>query len=223
MHYDLLHSPLVKLLDEGKELSLPKGQVLQLFSSGVPLSMVKKGYIKRYSITSDGSQSIQSIYGPDEIFPLTPVFKLLFGVDIYRGTEAFYYEALTPITIKSINDEKLLERVKSNPSIYKDLFYVAGLRLSSNIQKLDNASLRVANRKVAHQLVYYSKKFGKSTPNDVLIKVPLTHQTLADVLNLSRETVTLCMIRLQDKGLIGAGEQKHIIVRDIEKLRQAAG
>jgi CRP-like cAMP-binding protein len=50
--------------------------------------------------------------------------------------------------------------------------------------------------------------------------VPLTHQNLADALNLARETVTHCLVRLEEKGLIRADKQ--ITVLDVGKLRQAS-
>ncbi len=184
------------------------------------LSVLEAGYVKRYSITDDGGQSVQSVYGPADIFPLTPVFKAIFHQEIYHGREPFYYEPITPVVMHTIDRVALENAVAQDATIYRDLLYVSGTRLGSNIQRLENMSLRVANRKVAHQLVYFADTFGEKTKEGTRILAPLTHQSLADILNLARETVTHCMIRLEAKGLIKV--DKHIIVTDIEKLRQAA-
>lgn len=220
MNYDQTKSPLLALLQGGKQRKLPKGQVLPFSDQRMILSLLRSGFIKRYSITSDGTQSIQSIYGPGDIFPLTPAFKAIYDLEIYHGSEVFYYETITEAIIHSIDETTLLEALSHDPIIYKDLLYVSGQRLGSNIQRLENMSLRAANRRVAHQLVHYANKFGQPSERGIMILLPLRHQTLASILNLARETVTHCITRLQEKGLIEANQT--ITVLDIDKLRREA-
>lgn len=220
MDYNWEDSPLYGLLLSGKHLKLPKGQVVSAFEDSALLSLIKTGYIKRYLITSDGSKGIQVIFGPNDIFPLTPVYKTTYQMDIYSGPEQYYYESMTDIEVFSISQIELQEALKTNPLIYKDLFYAAGLRLNSYIHRLESMSSRAANKKVAHQLAYLADTYGKISDEGIIITVPLTHQNLADILNLARETVTHCMTRLEEKGLIRAN--KNILVTDIEKLKQAS-
>ncbi|HSW37524.1 MAG TPA: Crp/Fnr family transcriptional regulator [Candidatus Saccharimonadales bacterium] len=182
-------------------------------------NLIKSGYIKRYLITKDGVKGIQIIFGPDDVFPLNLVRKIIFKQDIYTGPEQYYYESMTDVEMFSTSPATLQEALEKDPLIYKDVLYAASLRLSSNIYRFENMSLRVANKKVAHQLVYLADIFGKKNEDGTVIMVPLTHQDLADMLNLARETVTLCLVRLEEKGLIRAG--KHITVLDAEGLRQA--
>ncbi len=222
MDYSPLESPLYKILLNGKHMRLPKGQVISVFDDNAMISLIKSGYVKRYLITREGTKGIQVIYGPDDMFPLTPVYKNIFKMDIYTGPEQYYYESITDLDIYSITQTQLQEALNENPLIYKDLFYIAGLRLNSNIYRMENMSLRVANRKIAYQLLYLSKKFGEHNPdNSVMIKVPLTHQTLADILNLARETVTNCMSYLLENGTIKT-VGKNIIIADMDKLTRSA-
>lgn len=220
MEYDRLDSPLYRLLLSGRHIKLPKGQVVNAFDDISMLNLIKSGFIKRYLITGEGEKGIQVIYGPDDIFPLTPVYKSVYKMDIYSGPQQYYYESMTDIEIYSINHVTLLEALETDPLLYKDLFYAAGLRLNAYIQRLESMSLRVANKKIANQLVYLADTFGKNTNDGVEIVLPLTHQNLADVLNLARETVTHRMTRLQEKGLIKV--TKRIVILDIEKLRHSA-
>lgn len=220
MDYDWRSSPLYKLLSSGKHFQLPKGQVVDMFDDRALLNLINKGFIKRYLITNDGLKGIQVIYGPGDIFPLTPVYKSIFNMDIYSGPEQYYYEAMTDIEIFSIDQTSLRDAAEKDPLINKDLFYAAGLRLNSYIHRLESLALRSANKKVAHQLIYLANVFGQKTDQGVVIPVPLTHQNLAEILNLARETVSNCMSRLQDKGLIIS--DKNIIVTDIERLQLEA-
>jgi CRP/FNR family transcriptional regulator len=220
MDYDPSESPLVKLLLNGKNYRMAKGQMVQVFDERMMLNVVRSGYIKRYLITDDGSQSVQSVYGPGDIFPLTPVYKSLFNRNIYRGEELFYYETITDASVCSISEATLRGAVLENTNIYRDLLYVSGERLSSNIQRLENMALRSAHSRVANQLAYYADKFGKKTSEGTAISLPLTHQTLANILNLARETVTHSLVRLHEKGLIKVN--KTITVIDVDKLRREA-
>lgn len=221
MSYNREDSPLYQLLLSGKRIVLPKNQVVDAFSDSARCYLITSGYIMRYLITREGAKGIQVIYGPGDIFPLTPVYKTVYEMDIYSGPEQYYYEAMTPIEVYSATQETIEQAAADNPEIYKDLFYAAGIRLNSYIHRLESMSLRVANKKVAHQLSYFAQNFGVPDENGTLIPVPLTHQTLADILNLARETVTHCLAGLQTKGLILASG-KHVVVTDLDKLKRAS-
>jgi CRP/FNR family transcriptional regulator, cyclic AMP receptor protein len=220
MTYDPNNNALMQLLEAGTRHTLPKGQVLQVTDRNL-VFLVKSGYIKRYQITNSGTQSIQSVYGPGQIFPLTPVYKLLYDVDINHGAEIFYYEAMVPSIVHSVGQSELALAVEKNNMLYKDILYVSSVRLRSNIQRLDNIALVNAHRRVAHQLAYFGDVFGEIKGDTIVIKLPLTHQELAAVLNMARETVSHVLGRLRDKEIINA-EHKNIIILDLEKLKREA-
>lgn len=211
---------LEQVLLDGKRHTLPKGQILQFTDETMLLSILRTGYVKRYSITNEGSQSIQSIYGPGDVFPLTPVFRLIFDQKLYTGQETFYYEAMTPVMLYSVHRTALEDAIAADSGLYKDLLYACGVRLRSNIQRLENISLKSAQKQVAHQLIFMAEQFGTHSDDGLIIEVPLTHQTLAGILNLARETVTNSMLRLQEKGLITTVPKLTIV--DIEGLRKLA-
>lgn len=217
MDYSWPDSPLYKALLTGRQLKFPKGQVINTFGDNTMINLIKSGYIKRYLITKEGTKGIQIIYGPDDVFPLNLVRKSIFKQEIYTGPEQYYYESMTELEIFCVSQSTLQEALDRDPMIYKDILYAASLRISSNIHRLENMSLRVANKKVAHQLAHLSEVFGKKTEGSTVIMVPLTHQDLADMLNLARETVTICLLRLEEKDLIRG--DKYIVVKDLDRLR----
>ncbi len=211
MGYNRTESVLYKLLQTGTRRSFPSGQVIDGFADESGLHLIAEGYVKRYLITKEGNKSIQVIYGPEDIFPLTPVYKNIFGMDIYSGPEQYYYEAITELKIHSLSKNQFLEQLDKNPSAYKDLYLAAGLRLNSYIHRLESISLGVANMKILDQLHYLADVFGEETPEGTLIKLPLTHKTIAEILDLTRETVSLHMGRFQKKGVISV-KNKHVTI-----------
>lgn len=211
---------LTNLLKGGKKISLAKGQVIHDPEHKNLLNVVGTGFIKRYSIDNNGAQSIQVIYGPEDVFPLTPVFKTVFNLDLYHGPETFHYEALVDSELFAISQDALSKALVASPTLYKDLLYVSGERLNSNIHRLENISLRTTHRRIAHMLYFAAGTFGEKTKEGIVLTIPLTHQTLADSLSLARETVTRRLTRLEEKGLIKVG--RHIVILDLDGLKKEA-
>lgn len=218
MTYTFTGTPLQRLLSEGKQIRLPKGQNVQFTAERMAIGVLSSGYIKRYLITQDGSESIQVIYGPGHVFPLTLLYKIVYDMDINLGDETTYYKTMTAADMHVIDAATLTRSLESDPLLYKDLLHVAGVRLSSNIQRLDNLSLKVTNRRVVHQLLYFAQIFGEPADQGVRIMVPLTHDDLAAVLNVARETVSLSLARLREKGLVET--ERFMVIPDLDALRR---
>lgn len=213
-----IDSSLVKLLINSNKQRFSKGQIVRMFEDNAMLNFITSGYVKRYRITDEGSQNIQVIFGPGQIFPLTPVYKSLFNYDMYSGPEEYYYETITPVTAHSIGQNELKQKVSQNPELYRDLFYAAGLRLDSYIHRLEGNAQKSASQSVAWQLTYLASTFGSKTNSGVEIDVPITHQLLADILGFARETVTHSMAELSNERLVLI-KGRRIIIPDLEKLR----
>ncbi len=178
--------------------------------------MVTKGFVKRYLISNEGTYGVQVIYGPGDIFPITLAFSALFKREINEGPEIYYYEAMTEVELYTLDESDLITAVENDPTLYRDLFAICGNRLHSTLQGLENLTLKSSYQRVAHELVYMAKHFGVKKNSGTVIQVPLTHQDIADMLSLTRETVSTAMVQLRKKKLINTG--KAISVPDIEKL-----
>jgi CRP/FNR family cyclic AMP-dependent transcriptional regulator len=214
------NTALHKLLKNGRLYKLAKKQVMQTSDDRQAVNLVVQGFIKRYLILNDGSIGVQITYGPGDVFPLTIVYKFLFDQPLYLGPETFYYETMTDAEIYSVDASVLVEEVKNNPHLYADLMQEAGVHLESCVHSLENLALKSSDRRVAHQLTYFARNFGKKTPKGVAIEAPLTHQDLADILSLTRETISTSMVQLRKKGLVLT--DKAIIIPSIEKLEEEA-
>jgi CRP-like cAMP-binding protein len=208
------------VLQNSRRRELSKGQIVQS-TEGHTVNLLNEGYVKRYLISNDGALGTQIIYGPGNLFPITVLFKTLFNQDIYEGPEIFYYEAMSDIKLSTLDSRLFIEAAAKDSIIYRDLLSEAGSRLHATIHGLENLSLKSSYKRLAHQLVYFGRSFGKKDPSSsVMIKVPLTHQTLADMLSLTRETVSIGFVQLRKKKLIITG--KNIVIPNIEKLEKEA-
>lgn len=205
------------LLQGAKFYQRPKGQIIYTFDDQNTLYLIKSGYIKRYLIANNGDLGVQSIYGPGYFFPLTPVFSNLFSQNFNRWAETYYYQTMTQVQLYSIGNSVLIEKIKDDPLLYKDLLFEAGRRLQSNIQQLENISFKHADRRLAHHLIFLARQFGEKTETGTKILLPVTQQDLADMLSMTRETVSREMTKLKNKDLVITGQ--HIVIPDIAKLQ----
>jgi len=207
--------------DNGTEVLLNKNEVFQSSDQSPKLACLKKGYIKRYLIKADGAKSTQSIYGPGYVFPLTHAYKLLLNIELSNSNEPYYYESITPASVYAVEDKVLVNELTADPLLYKDLFIVSGERLKSNIQQLECSSLHGAYNQLAYELYCLAKLYGKDTKKGTKLLVPVTHQDLADILDSSRETVSVNISKLKQLGIIE--NDKHYVVTDMERLLEEAG
>ncbi len=214
------NNQLHELLKSGRNYKLSKKQVVQTTDDRQVVNLVSSGFIKRYLILNDGSIGVQITYGPGDVFPLTIVFKTLFDQPLYTGPEVFYYETMTDAEIYSIDVSTLEQEVGKNPKLYSDLLQEAGIHLESCVHSLENLSIKGSTKRVAHQLTFFAKNFGKKTAKGICIEPPLTHQDLSDILSLTRETISTSMVQLRKKGLISS--DKNIIIPDLKKLEEEA-
>lgn len=204
----------------GRKFKLSKGQIIQSTDDRRVFNLIEKGYVKRYLISNEGSLGVQVIYGPGEVFPITLAFSVLFDQSINESPETYYYEAMTELELYTINEQELADAVKADPTLYRDLMAVAGKRLHSTLHGLENLTLKTSYYRVAHELLYMAQRFSEKTGKGYKILIPLTHQDLADILSLTRETVSTCMVELRKKGLITTN--RNICVKDIKKLEEEA-
>ncbi|HEU5004756.1 MAG TPA: Crp/Fnr family transcriptional regulator [Candidatus Saccharimonadales bacterium] len=208
------------LLLKGRHYKIPKGQIIQSTEDRLVFNMIKSGFVKRYLISNDGALGVQVIYGPGDIFPITLALKILVGQDINPGPEVYYYEAMNDVELYTVEQPVLQEGIENDPILYRDLLAICGKRLHSTLNSLENLTLRSSYKRLAHQLVYLAEAYGKQVKEGTQIDLQLTHQDLADILSLTRETISTNIIRLRKKGLIKTG--RRIIIPNLEKLTEEA-
>ncbi|HET6863980.1 MAG TPA: Crp/Fnr family transcriptional regulator [Candidatus Saccharimonadales bacterium] len=204
----------------GRKFNISKGQIIQSTDDRRVFNYITEGYVKRYLIGNDGNLGVQVVYGPGDVFPITLAFSALFDQQINESPEVYYYEAMSDGEIFTINEADLKAKVEADPKLYRDLMAVSGKRLHSTLHGLENLTLKSSYFRVAHELYYLALRFGHKTNTGTKILIPLTHQDLADILSLTRETVSTAMAELRKNKLISTG--KSIVVLDMDKLKEEA-
>jgi CRP-like cAMP-binding protein len=196
---------LIQLLErQGTKSTLSRGQNIDMASHFSSFILIESGYVKRCLTRTDGSISIQSIYGPGDFFPLSAVFEHLFDYELASGELSFLYECMTPVEIFSISMEELKSAISVQKEcvLYKELLMVAGRRLEFNIHYLNNEALGDSYQRIAHHLVFLSTLYSSGTDEVYKISLPFQSQDLADMLNVSKETANKHLANMEHLGLL---------------------
>lgn len=210
------------MLQHGELETYESGEVFHAQNFEETLFMLKSGYVKRYQMRGDEKRVIELIYGPSHIFPLSQLYKKLFGVEQNQENLVYVYQAMTDIEIYSIADTAVIAALEDDRELYIDLFYEGGLRLKSNIERLASNAISDDYKKVAHQLVSLANEFGETeehgSKQKSTIAVPLAAVDMAEQLNISTEVAGAVLSSLCERGLI-ATKNDIITILDVDALK----
>lgn len=211
-----MDTPLLHLSDLLNAYSLrkfKKGQTL-LFQGEVPryAYVVKSGTVKTYNISPLGEEQLVSLSSEYDILP-----EAWF---LGEASVAYYfYEAFTDCTVYAIPREELARKVNETPEFAHHLlqrFMRLYVGASVHINALEQPRSR---DKLVHLLHYLMMRFGKQVGKDsIRLDLRLTHQTLANMLGVTRETIATEIARLRREKVLDYKQQTYTI--DKKRLLQ---
>jgi CRP/FNR family transcriptional regulator len=86
-------------------------------------------------------------------------------------------------------------------------------------QRIQTLEFRSARGRMISELLYLAERFGERHGKEVIINAPITHQDIADSINMTRETASRALEQLFEEGLMG--QKDHLlIVRDLLRLKE---
>ncbi|HVX58746.1 MAG TPA: Crp/Fnr family transcriptional regulator [Candidatus Saccharimonadales bacterium] len=193
---------------------IKKGRPI-LYQGEIPQSIffVKSGVIKVYNITASGEEKTVGYESADGLMPL----EWLFG---RSPVSLYYYDTFTDCQVHSVPKTDLLEMLGGNPELAASLLNRAiSLYISSTIH-LHALEQSKARDKLLYILQYLVMRFGKQLNDDEsLIELRLTHQEIANLIGITRETASTEIGRLVKSGILRQ-EKLHYVVNTNKALRQ---
>ena len=196
-----------------KLLKYKKGEVITR-AGEVPSGIfyLKKGYVRVYSFSKNGEELSLIIFKPGDIFPVSWA--------INKVTTSYFVEAMTEAFLWRVPRDQFLKFVKDKPDILFEISRRMLERFLGLMRRMEYMVFGNARAKVASILVICAERFGKkSAGGHVEIEVPLTHNDIATLVGLSRETVSIEMGKLADKELISY-RRKLISIANLAALRK---
>ena len=194
---DILRTPLESLLHGTREKRFERGQLI--FYAGDPpteAAILTDGIVKVFDIDDKGQEKVLQIIKAPAILPLdclpTPPRPI-----------KWHYSALTDVDTRVFTPAELHEHMVQNPAL--STYIISWLADESHelLTRIDSMSKTDARAKILAALRFFSVYYaGTDKRGWRRVKFPVTHQLLADITGLTRESVTIQIGQLQQERLI---------------------
>lgn len=175
--------------------------------------LIKEGSVRVYAIDDQGEEYVVGFYTQNDIFPLDWLHN-------HTTSAMFYYEALVQCELAPIEKKNFL--TTEDPEVKEYVLRQFLQATSSDL--IRNLALQQprAKDKIIYFFYYLAIRHGKETAAGLYtLGIPLTHQTIASCLGLTRETVATELGKLKKAGTVAYRNKKYVI--DKKRVIRAVG
>jgi CRP/FNR family transcriptional regulator, cyclic AMP receptor protein len=197
------------------EVPIQKGQFI--FREGDPADwfhIVKQGHVKCVKSSPEGREVTLKVLMPGDMFCCE---ASAFTGEGHPGCAQSMGEG----SIIKIHRKTMLDVIQRNPDAAVNIINYLSLRLRESQDNAKAFALDRAEQRVAAILANLTRRSGIREANGIRIGVRLTHQDLADMAGLTKETTSRILSRFK-KDLIIAGSGKQLIILDLPRLQHMA-
>ena len=212
-------APLFTALDEAAAISLrasmdtvkiAKGSILfKEGDDGEHLYVIIDGKLKLGTSSGDGRENLLSILGPGEMFGELSLFD--------PGPRTSTATAVTDAKLLSLSHEKVIPWLKQNPEVSLQLLTRLSQRLRRTNEAVGDLVFSDVPGRVAKALIDLGDRFGKTTPEGLLVNHDLTQEELAQLVGASRETVNKALADFAGRGWLKL-DGRSVLITDVERL-----
>ena len=194
--------------------SIKKGSTL-LYQSEIPREafIVKKGFIRAYTITSNGDERTVALHTRGDIFPLSWVYG-------ETKNTLFYYEAGSDAEVACIPKAMLTSTIAASPELTAQILKFAVNEHTALLMRITALEQANAAEKIALTLYYLLIRHGiERKPGFFTIDIKMTQSMIASLVGLTRESTAVNIAKLKEKNIITYSNFIYVINRaNLEKL-----
>jgi CRP-like cAMP-binding protein len=176
---------------------------------GQSVLVVADGRIKIKDLTPDGKETILAFIDEGEIFGELAVLD--------GAPRQEYAEAVEDSQVLVVPREELLWLMEARPDVALSITKLIGWRRRRIENRLRNLLFLPSRERMLRILLELLESHGDRHGNRCDIRLPLSHQDLASLIGVTRETVTVTLGQLQAEGLIQV-RRRHVTILDCERL-----
>lgn len=211
-----MHSKLSEFVRQYPLKSFKKNETL-IFQDDQPgeVYFIKSGFVKGYDIDSQGTEQLLWLGSEGDFVPLAWVFGA-------EPTVPYFFSALGDVEAYAIRRTDLKNFLNEHHDALAEITQQLALRLINTFHHLNAAEKAKAEEKILYSLYFLVTRFAPLAQQHTKhIALPMTHQDIAGLSGLSRETASQELKKLKDIGLVHYDKFRFTI--DSEKLLEALG
>jgi CRP/FNR family transcriptional regulator len=187
-----------------------------LYQGEVPRSAVVllSGITRVYSISKQGDDQVVMYHVPGEFFPTSWLFGKI-------PSTLYFYQAVTDVEIAFVPRDMLIDfMLKDSERLHTLLDYYA-TNFSASLIRINALQQPKARDKLIFTLFYLCQRYSKLHQQRVRIPFSLTHQNVASLVGLTRETTAAEMNKLKKEKVLTYDNQTYIV--NMERLYDLMG
>jgi len=168
----------------------------QVFSTGDRpefLYLLEEGHVRLVSLEEDGAERILHVFKPGDLFG-----EILLSVE----RRPFDAVAVDDVRVAIMSRATFLGFLQSSLLCALNFIRLMSDRLLTTERDLAALSRTWARPRLVHLLLKLANNLGEPTPQGTLITVPLTHETIANMIGASRVRVTTYLNGLRRDGIL---------------------
>ncbi len=169
--------------------------------------VIKNGHVEIGYLDESGKEFSIDILGPGEIF----------GTVLGKGSAGGYARSLNKALICVMNQVDFEAFLQKYPEISFRVLKVLGFKINILENKLQNLVFKDIKTRICELLYSLYQKSGDKEKQ--IIKVPLTHRDIANLVGCTRETASVNLSELKKEGIIDY-EKRRIKILSPRKLQQ---
>lgn len=172
---------------------------------------VQRGYVRLYKVLHDGRSINLGILGPGELFTQDVQFD---------GTgDGCIAEAISETVVELIDRATFDEQLSGDSELARETIASQARQIAALHTLVEHLLARDTGVRLATTLLQLADGFGLQRPDGrVAIKLPITHQSLANMIGSNRVTVTRKLLELQQSRAV-VSEGRNYITIDRDALR----
>jgi CRP/FNR family transcriptional regulator len=202
------------LADKAVHRKYRKGNVIFVQGEqGERCFTIVAGAVKISAYHADGREAVMAVLGPGDVFGELSLFD-----DAPRSADA---TAIEDTELLSIDTKAVTEAIRTRPELGLALLRVLGRRLRHTNEALQDIAFFDVPGRVARRIADLAETYGEATDEGVLIELPISQESLAQMVGATRESVNKALSLLKRRGLVSRVGRRYL-VSDVEKLRSRA-
>lgn len=171
---------------------------------------VKSGYTRIYNHDTDGKEITYSGF--------KPLFLMTLNYCLRSNQFQYNCQALTEVEVWKAPLVDFLNFIEKDPKLLLSLLGFGLHSLESVLAAWENSMSGDAYNRVAKLILSLGKMYCNQTCERVEIDFKITHQMIASMLGITRETASIQIKKLENSGWIN--QKKHLTILDYKKMEK---
>lgn len=191
------NTPLKQLIDKAKLRHYPKGQII-LYEGDVPSDfyILKDGIVKVYDIDDQGNEKILHLIKTPSLFPMV---YFMGGNDQNRS----FYTTVTDSEIYVLPQSVVDEHIQADSSLAIHIMQSFAQEVHEVLVRLSSLEKTTTRDKLCAALKFLAVHHSEERKTGWRrVTFPISHQILADMIGVTRESTTMVMKEFQENKII---------------------